>query len=73
MNITVNEVATNAQFNGTVSGSPAFETNMSVNGGTNQNVPLQSAPTNSVQFVLGLHSTNQINKSVELKKKEDQQ
>jgi RHS repeat-associated protein len=73
MNITVNESATNAQFNGTVSGSPAFEANVSVNGSMNQNVPLQSAPANTVQFVLGLHSTNQINKIIELKKKEDPQ
>jgi hypothetical protein len=30
MNIVVNESATNAQFKGTVSGSPAFESNISV-------------------------------------------
>ena len=51
----------------------AFETNISVNGGTNQNVPLQAAPTNTIQFVLGLHSTDQVNKTVPLKKDPNQQ
>ncbi len=72
VNITVNESATNAQINGTVSGSPAFESNMSVDGGATQNVPVQSAPTNAVQFVLGLHSTNQVNRNVDLQKKDPQ-
>jgi len=70
MNITVDEKATSAQFNGTVSGSPAFEGNLSVNGGENQNVPLQTAPTNPILFYLGLHDTNTINQSVDLPKKQ---
>lgn len=76
VNITVNQNATTAEFNGQVSGSPAFEGNVTVDGGQTQNVPLQDAPTNAVSFGLGLQKTNDIDKKVDLpqpKKKEDQQ
>jgi RHS repeat-associated protein len=67
VNITVDEKATGAQFNGTLSGSPSFEANVSVDGGQNQNVPLQSAPDNVLLFILGLHQTDTINQSIPLK------
>jgi hypothetical protein len=67
INVTVDEKATNAQFNGILSGSPSFEGNLSVNDGENQNVPLQSAPTNPIQFYLGLHDSNTVDQSVPLK------
>ena len=72
LNFIVNQSATNANVNGTVSGSPAFEANFSVNGSQNQNVPLQNAPTGTVPFALGLQQTNQINQIVQLKKKEEE-
>lgn len=72
MNITVDKNATSAEFKGQVSGSPAFEGNITVDGGPTQNVPLQAAPTNSVSFAVGLQTTNNIDKKIDLsKKKED--
>jgi hypothetical protein len=75
VNIMVNQNATTAEFKGQVSGSPAFEGNVTVDGGQTQNVPLQDAPTNAVSFGLGLQKTNDIDKKVDLpqpKQKEGQ-
>jgi RHS repeat-associated protein len=66
VNITVNQNATSAEFKGQISGSPAFEGNVTVGGGQTQNVPLQDAPTNSISFGLGLQKTNDIDKKVDL-------
>lgn len=76
MNITVNQNATSAEIQGQVSGSTAFfESNITVDGGQTQNVPLQDAPTSAVGFALGLQKTNDIDKKVDLpqpKHKEEQ-
>jgi len=45
---------------GTLSGSPAFELNVFGSGGQATNIPLQTAPTNSAGFVVGLYQTNNI-------------
>ncbi len=45
---------------GTVSGAPAFELNVSTEGGTDVNVPLQNAPSSTPGFVIGLPQTNSI-------------
>ena len=45
---------------GTVSGDPAFELNVSTEGGTDVNVPLQSAPSSTLGFAMGLPQTNSI-------------
>lgn len=73
VNMTVNQDATHANVQGTVSGSPSFETNFSVDGGQNQNVPLQTAPQSTLGFGVGLQETNHVNQSVDLQKpkKED--
>ena len=68
----MNQDATHANINGTVSGSPSFDTNLSVNGGQTQNVPLQTAPQSTVGFAVGLQQTNDVNKSVDLEKKKDE-
>lgn len=67
----------NAEVKGQISGSPAFETNFTVDGGQTKNVPLQDAPTNAISFGLGLQKTNEIDKKVDLpktpaKRKEEQ-
>ena len=78
VNMTVNQDATHADINGTISGSPSFEANFSVNGGQNQNVPIQSEPTGSndvtgaINFGAGLQKTNDVNKSVDLEKKKEE-
>jgi len=66
VNVTVNQSATNAQINGTVSATPSFEANFSVNGGDTLNVPLQEAPSGTLDFILGLQYPNNIDKTVDL-------
>ena len=74
VNVTVNQDATHANVQGKVSGSPSFETNFSVDGSQNQNVPLQTAPQSTVGFTIGLQQPNEVKQSVDLQKpkKEDQ-
>jgi RHS repeat-associated protein len=67
VNITVNQDATKADINGTVSKSPAFEANFAVNGGESKNVPLQDASRNAVMFGINLQRTAPINQQADLK------
>lgn len=66
VNITVNEEATKAQVSGTVSKSPSFEANFSVNGGSSQNVPLQQEPSSTYNFIRGLMGLNSVNNTTSL-------
>lgn len=68
LTVTVNKDATTATISGTISGSPSFEMNFSVDGGPTQNVELQEASTDPVEFGANLQSTTTVNKTVELKK-----
>jgi RHS repeat-associated protein len=75
VNITVNQDATKAEVSGTVSGSPSFEANFSVDGSANQNLPLQTEPSSTLGFIWGLQKDNQIDKKTDLPKpakKEDE-
>ncbi len=66
LNVTVNQGATNAEVNGSISGSPSFEANFSVDGGASQNLPLQTEPSGTLGFMLGLQQTNNIDKTTNL-------
>ena len=66
LNISVNQNATNAEVSGTVSGSPSFEANFSVDGGSSLNVPLQTEPSSTAGFGLGLQQTNNVDQKVDL-------
>jgi hypothetical protein len=70
--VTVDPNATRANVAGSVSGSPSFEANVSVADGPTQNLPLQTAPTSTLQFGLGLQRENQINRTLDLRKKEEE-
>lgn len=72
VNINVNESGTNASVTGTVSGAPSFEANFTTQGGTTTNLPIQSAPQGTAEFIIGLQQTNQVNKRTELKKDDPQ-
>ncbi len=68
LTVTVNPGATSATITGTISGSPSFEMNFSVDGGPTQNVELQEASDNDLEFGANLQTTTTVNKTVELKK-----
>jgi RHS repeat-associated protein len=74
VNMTVNQDATKAEVSGSISGSPSFESNFSVDGGATQNLPLQTEPSSTLGFMFGLQETNNIDKKTDLqpppKKKE---
>jgi hypothetical protein len=76
VNMTVNQDATKAEVSGSISGSPSFESNFSVDGGATQNLPLQTEPSSTLGFAWGLEKTNNIDKKTHLpsppKKKEEQ-
>jgi RHS repeat-associated protein len=66
LNISVNQNATNAEVSGSLSGSPSFETNFSVDGGASENLPLQTEPSSALGFMLGLQQTNNVDQRVDL-------
>jgi RHS repeat-associated protein len=66
VNIGVNETATQGSVNGTVSGSPAFETNFTPDGALTTNLPVQSAPSGTIDFLGGLLKTNPVSKAARL-------
>jgi RHS repeat-associated protein len=66
LNITVPTSGSSVTAAGTVSGSPAFEMNVTPAGGTTTNVPLQGASSNPAAFAAGLTQTNSILKSTPL-------
>ncbi|MBZ5533996.1 MAG: hypothetical protein LAO20_21405 [Acidobacteriia bacterium] len=77
VNMTVNQDATKAEVSGSISGSPSFESNFSVDGGATQNLPLQTEPSSTLGFMWGLQGTSNIDKKTDLppppKKKDEQQ
>ena len=66
VNITVNQDATKAEVSGPISSSPSWEANFSVDGGASQNVPLQSEPSGTFGFALGLQTPNNVDQKVDL-------
>jgi hypothetical protein len=70
LNVTVNQDATKAEVSGSISGSPSFEANFIVDGSASQNLPLQTEPSSTLGFMLGLQQTNNINKKTDLPKPE---
>jgi hypothetical protein len=68
VNMTVNQDATKADVSGSMSPSPSFEANFSVNGGASQNLPLQNEPSSTLGFVFGLLNPlqNKINFEIDL-------
>lgn len=54
INISVNQEASSAEVKGSLSGSPSFETNFTVDGGATQNMPLQDNSQNSLMFGIEL-------------------
>ena len=68
LTVTINKDATSATITGTISGSPSAELNISIDGGAAQNVPLQEASSDDVEFGANLQTTTTVNKTVELKK-----
>lgn len=66
VNMTVNQDATKAEVSGSISGSPSFESNFSVDGGASQNLPLQTEPSSTLGFAWGLETTHNIDKKIDL-------
>jgi RHS repeat-associated protein len=60
LNITIPPNASSVTTAGTVSGSPAFELNVSTEGGSDVNIPLQGASSNPLAFGANLTQTNSI-------------
>ena len=78
VNITVNQDATQANINGTVSGSPSFETNLTVDGGRQRMCRCKQRLTGAtilqrINFGVGLQETKPVDKTVQLPKKKDDQ
>ena len=70
LNITIPQDASTISISGTVSGSPAFEVNVTTENGKTTNIPIQNAPSNAAVFVVALEQTNTVNKQEPLKEKE---
>jgi hypothetical protein len=70
VNISVNQAATNAGVNGTVSRCPSSEVNVTPASGQTTNIPLQTAPQNPVLFGVGLQLDKKIDVSMPLKNSE---
>jgi RHS repeat-associated protein len=68
LNIAVNQEATHAYVNGSISRTPSFEANFRVNGGEVKNLPLQAEAEGTVAFVTGLGKDNEIDKPAQLAK-----
>ena len=66
LSVTVDQNATHAEVQGTVSGSPSFETNFTVDGGTTENLPLQPNSQNPLFFGADLQGTNSVDKKIDL-------
>jgi RHS repeat-associated protein len=60
LTITIPSNGSTVTTTGTVSGSPSFELNVFGEGGTATNVPLQTAPSNPLAFILELYGTKDI-------------
>jgi RHS repeat-associated protein len=60
--IGVNETGTQGSVNGTVSGSPAFETNFTPEGAPTTNLPIQGASSLALPFAYHLTQTNTVDK-----------
>ncbi len=73
VNIGVNEAGTEGSVQGTVSGSPAFETNFTPQGGPTTNLPIQGASSNAATFTYDLTRTNTVDKRTVIKKRDDDQ
>lgn len=67
LNITISKDAASVLVHGTLSGSPSFEANFTTESGLTTNLPLQTAPANTLGFVLGLQQTNPIDSKTEIK------
>jgi hypothetical protein len=66
VNIGVNEAGTQGSVSGTVSGSPAFETNFTPQGASTTNLPIQGAAPHAPAFALGLTQTNTVDKKTQI-------
>jgi RHS repeat-associated protein len=73
VNIGVNEPGTQGSVQGTVSGSPAFETNFTPQGGPTTNLPVQDASSNAVAFTYNLTKTNTVDKETPIQQPSPQQ
>jgi hypothetical protein len=58
---TIPQSAAWIDINGSISGSPSFEANVSVDGGATQNIPVQTASDSAFFFALDLQSTTEFN------------
>jgi RHS repeat-associated protein len=59
--LTIPQNASTISVTGDISRSPSFELNVSVNGGSPENIPLQTASDNSFFFALDLQLTTELN------------
>ncbi len=66
VNISVNQSATQGSVHGLISGAPSFETNFTRQDGQTANLPLQTAPQRTDQFILQLQRTNEVERNIEL-------
>ncbi|HVT56883.1 MAG TPA: RHS repeat-associated core domain-containing protein [Thermoanaerobaculia bacterium] len=61
LSVTIPKSASSIAINGSISGSPSFEANVSVDGGPTQNIPLQKSSDDLFLFSLQLQSTTELN------------
>ena len=67
VNIGVNVTGTLGSVQGTVSGSPAFETNFTPQAASTTNLPIQGASSSALPFTYNLTQTNTVNKQLPIK------
>jgi hypothetical protein len=67
LNISIPQDASGIYITGRVSGSPAFEVNVTNDSGNTTNVKVQNAPASATAFVAGLEKTNTVNVREQLK------
>jgi hypothetical protein len=72
VNISVDQKATKASVDGTVSRSPAFEANFTRQDGQTTNAPLQNAARNPVDFIINLQKTSEIHHPIDLPPRNNQ-
>jgi RHS repeat-associated protein len=59
VSVTIPQSAAWINITGSISGSPSFEANVSVDGGATENIPIQTASDNAFLFALELQSTTE--------------
>ena len=64
LNISINQNATHAWVQGTLSGAPSFEVNFTPKVGPTTNVPLQAVSQNPFKFVYSLSQKNSLYKNI---------